>query len=163
MIETFRTLTFAHAINGLVWRAEHSWSMDVGVPMYFGFTVPARKIVALGREYNTDSTSLQVDLYEASWSGGDPTKTINRDLESRNDPPPMQFFHAVTPGALTDRITGFEIATQGSIRIGRQGEVEPFVHDALTSYVLVITNNAAGVKDYSFTVDYRLIQPGEAK
>ena len=161
MTDTTRTATFAHSLQGLVFRGEHSWSMGSATPLYFGFTVPNTEIVALGREYFADTTSLIVDLYEATWSGGNPVKTINRRLKHRNDTPPMQFFEGVTPGALTDRITGFKVTSQGAIRIGRLGEVEPFVHEALTSYVLKINTLVVGPVDFGFSVDYRLIQPGE--
>ncbi|MCY1482357.1 hypothetical protein D9M68_159120 [compost metagenome] len=161
MTRTTRSITFAHSIAGLVWRAEHSWSMDAGAPMYFGFVVPNREMVALGREYNTDGTTLQVDLYQTTFTGGTPVETLNRRLKYRNNPPPLQLLHSVTPAGLTDRITGFKLSTQGAIRIGRLGEVEPFIHEELISYVLAISNNVAGVKDYAFSLDFRLLQPGE--
>lgn len=131
--------------------------------MFFGFVVPGVKMVALARDYYAESNGIQVDLYQASFTGGTEVYTINRDLELRNETPPVQFYWGVAPGVLTDRITGFAQALQGGgSRIGIRGDLQPFVHDALTSYVLAIKNTGNGAAPFSFAVDFRLMFPGEA-
>lgn len=152
---------FFAAVRGLIWRAEHAWSMDAGAPMYFGWVTPEIEMVSLGRDYFTNSKSLKVDLYQATFTGGTPVETLNRRLIFRNDPAPVQLFHTVTPGALTDRITGFNVESTGPIRVDRRGDIQPFAHDPMTSYVLAIENEVAGAEPYSFSLDFRLMFPGE--
>jgi hypothetical protein len=158
-----RDTQFAAAVRGLIWRAEHAWSMDAGAPMYFGWVTPEIEMVSLGRDYFTNSKSLKVDLYQATFTVGTPVETLNRRLILRNDPPPLQIYHTVTPGALTDRITGFNVESTGPVRVDRRGDTQPFVHDPLTSYVLAITNELAGAEPYSFSLDFRLKFPGEGE
>jgi hypothetical protein len=47
------------------------------------------------------------------------------------------------------------------VRVGLRGDLQPFVHDSLTSYVIVITNTGVGSQLFSFAVDFRLMFPGE--
>jgi hypothetical protein len=162
-LETSRTQFFAHALQGITWTVDHEWEMDDTAPMYFGFVCPASDVVALTREYLSDGNNMVVDLYQATFTGGTILAQTNRNLRKRLDTPPVAFRHSVTPGALTDRITGFSITTGGSVSVGKQGDISPFVHVALTSYVLKIGTVQNTSKSYKFTLDYRLIQPDEDK
>lgn len=145
----------AMAKAGIVWRAEHSWSMTAGATFDIGFVTGAREMVALNRDYFTFSTGLKVDLYEASFSGGSAMKTINRRLALSGNTPPLRLFAGVTAGTLGTAITGFEVQSTSSIRVGKTGESEPFYHEAGTSYVLRITNTGTGNQPFSFALDYR--------
>lgn len=158
-----RDTLLASAVRGLIWRAEHTWTMDAGAPMYFGWVVPEIKMVSLGREYITPGKSLKVDLYEASFTGGTNVTTLNRDLGVSGALTPIQAKHSVTPGALTNRITGFNVETLGAVRVGRLGNIEPYMHPPLVSYVLAIENLIAGAEPYSFFFDFRLMFPDEDK
>lgn len=158
-----RDTLFNAAIRGLVWRAEYRWEAAAEAVLYFGFTVPEVDMIALGRDYYVGSNGIKVDLYETAFTGGQAVPTINRDLRLRDDPPSVQFFQGVTPTATDDRITGFEQTMQGGgTRIGLRGDLQPFVHERLKSYVVGVQNtgNATGV--FSFAVDFRLKYPGEA-
>ncbi|MNN38261.1 hypothetical protein D3C81_1522460 [compost metagenome] len=153
--------TLAMAKLGLVWRAAHSWSMAASATFDFGFVVGETEMVALSREYFTFSTGIRVELFEASFTGGTPAKTINRHLKFKDKPAPIQFFAGVTAGALGTAITGFEYESTTSNRVGKSGDQEPFIHDALKSYVLRFTNTGSGTQPFSFAVDFRLKVPGE--
>lgn len=158
-----RDTLFNAAIRGLVWRAEHRWEPAAAAVLYFGFTVPEVAMVALGRDYYVGSDGIKVDLYETAFTGGQAVATINRDLRLRAATPPVQFFQGVTPAATTDRITGFEQTIQGGgSRIGLRGDLQPFVHERLKSYVVGVQNTGNGTGVFSFAVDFRLKYPGEA-
>ena len=161
MMETQRSIVFAHAVQGIIWRAEHGWTMAAGASISFGLAIPDIEIISLNREYYTNSTGIAVSLYEANFSGGTPVHTINRRLKYRENTPPMQIFHGVTHGALTDFISGFDLETPNGIRVGKRGDLEPVIHDALKSYVLLITNTGTTEQPFGLTVDYRLMQPEE--
>lgn len=164
MSETTRDNTIAHILQGLVWRAEHAWPMGTLAPMYFGFITPAAaEMVAMGREYYSDGKSIKVDLYEASFTGGTVIQQLNRRMALRLGTPPIVMRHTVTPGALTTRITGFEVATAGTISVGKNDDHDLLIHDPGKSYVLAIENMIAGTQKYSFALDYRLMIPGEDK
>jgi hypothetical protein len=154
---------FNSSVAGLVWRAEHSWTMSANGTLQFGFVVPEIEMIALAREYFTNSTGIKVDLYEAEFTGGAAVTTIPRRLKYRGRPAPVQFYQGVTPGPLTDRITGFEAVAPSGVRVGFRGDLQPFVHDSLKSYVLVITHTGSGSQPFSFSVDFRLMFPGEDK
>lgn len=160
-METSRAQIFAQALHGITWVVDHEWAMADTTPMYFGFVCPASDVVALAREYLSDGNNLVVDLYQATFTGGTILVQTNRNLRKRLDTPPVAFRHSITPGALTDRITGFRITTSGSVSVGKQGDIAPFVHVALTSYVLKISTVQNTSKSYKFTLDYRLMQPDE--
>lgn len=161
---TVRSSEIAHTLQALVRQVEHDWSMTTLAPMYFGFVVPAdADMVALSREYYSSGKSIKVDLYEASFTGGTPLTQMNRNLRFRASPYPMQFLHSVTPGALTDRIAGFEAEVAGNVSVGRSGEVAIIVHQATKSYVLAIENMVAGAADYRFTMNYRMAIAGEGR
>jgi hypothetical protein len=156
-----RDTIFSASVAGLVWRADHAWSMAAEETKAFGFVVPLTEIVALAREYFTNSTGIKVDLYQAGFTGGEAMTTVPRRLKYRGRPVPVQFYSGVTPGPLTDRITGFQAASTNSVRVGLRGDLQPFVHDSLTSYVIVIKNTGVGSQLFSFAVDFRLMFPGE--
>lgn len=159
-----RDTLFSAAIHGLVWRADHSWTPAAEATMYFGFTAPEPGMVALERDYYAESNGIQVDLYAATWSGGTLAHTINRVLAKRNDPPPVAIYHGVTPGALTERVTGFAQSLQGGgSRIGLRGDLQPFVHEPGQPYVLAIKNTGNSAAPFSFALGYRLKFPGEDK
>lgn len=164
MSDTTRDNTLAHIMQGLVWRAEHAWTMGTLTPMYFGFITPEHaEMVAIGREYYTDGKSLKVDLYEASFSGGTVIQQLNRRMINRLATPPIIMRHTVTPGALTTRVTGFEATTVATISVGKNDDHDLLIHDPGKSYVLAIENMIAGTQKYSFALDYRLMIPGEDK
>lgn len=164
MSQTIRDNSVAHIMQGLIWRAEHAWSMGTLAPMYFGFVTPASaEMAALGREYYSDGKSLKVDLYEASFTGGTIVTQLNRRLIYRQNTPPVIIRHGVTPGALTTRVTGFELTTAATIAVGKNDDHDVLVHDPAKSYVLAIENMVAGTQRYSFALDYRLMIPGEDK
>lgn len=164
MSQTIRDNSVAHIMQGLIWRAEHAWSMGTLAPMHFGFVTPAAaEMAALGREYYSDGKSLKVDLYEASFTGGTIVTQLNRRLIYRQNTPPVIIRHGVTPGALTNRVTGFEVSTAGTISVGRNKDTDMLLHEAEKSYVLAIENMTAGTQKYTFALDYRLMIPGEDK
>lgn len=164
MSETVRDNGLAHILQGLVWRAEHAWSMGIGAPMYFGFVTPeSAEMAAIGREYYSDGKSLKVALYETTFTGGTDVTQLNRRLAYRQSTPPVIIKHSVTPGALVAPVTGFEITTAGNISVGRSEERDTIIHSQAKSYVLAIENMAAGTQKYSFALDYRLMIPGEDK
>lgn len=149
------------ARHGVLWRADHVWSLAAGASMYIGWTVGERDMAALGRDYFTLSTRIVVDLFEASYTGGTNMRTINRRLDMRDQMPPVQFKHSVTPGSLVTSVTGFVAEAAGPQRVGRQGDTEPFYHPAGTSWVLRITNGGNSTSEFSFALDYRTKIPGE--
>lgn len=148
------------AKQGLIWRTDHVWSMAAGASMYIGFAPGAADMIALTRDYFTLSTRLVVDLFEASFTGGTNMHTENRRFAMGNVAP-VQFKHSVTPGALGTAKTGFIAESTGPIRVGRQGDTEPFIHEAGKSYVLRITNGGASSTEFTFTLDFRSKIPGE--
>lgn len=153
--------TFELAKLGRIWRVSHGWTMDVAAPFHFGFTVGESDLIALSREYFTMSTGLKVELFQATWSGGAPAKTINRRLEFKDQAPPIQWYQGVTPGALGEAITGFEVQSSGPNRVGKDGDKEPFIHTAKASYVLRVTNTGSGAQPFTFAADYRTKNPWE--
>ena len=153
--------TFAMSLNGEIWRAEHAWEMGANATLAFGFTVPARKMIALNREYFTFSTGLKVDLYESAFTGGTDVSTLNRDLSKRKLAPPVQFKHTVAGFVTTDRVTGFEVSAVSSIRVDKRGDLAPYVHEAAKSYVLVIQNTGTGNQPFTLAIDFRMAQPFE--
>lgn len=157
-----RDTIFNSSVAGLVWRAEHAWSMAT-TTLAFGFVIPETEVIALNREYFTNSTGIKVDLYESAFTGGTAMPTIPRRLKNRGDEPPVQFYYGVTPVSLADRITGFEAEAPNGVRVGLRGDLQPFVHDSFKSYVLVIENTGAAEQLFSFAIDFRLMFPGEDK
>ena len=152
---------FASVMRGLVWRAEHQWDQGTAQALLFGFVVPETKMVALSRDYFAYSTAINVELFEATFTGGVLVNTINRDLSRRNEAPPVQFYQGVIPDSLTDRITGFYIQAPSGVRVGVRGDLQPFVHEPFKSYVLSIANDGNGVQPFSFALDFRMMFPGE--
>lgn len=153
--------TFALAKYGLIWRVSHAWEMAAAATFHFGFVVGERDMIALSREYFTMSTALKVELFQAAWAAGSPAKTINRRLDFKDLPPPVQWYQGITPGALGTEITGFEIESTSSNRIGKDGDKEPFIHTAMTSYVLRVTHTGSGNQPFTFAADYRIKNPQE--
>lgn len=153
--------TFELAKLGRIWRVSHRWTMGAAATFHFGFVVGERDMIALSREYFTLSTALKVELFQAAWSGGSVAKTINRRLEFKDQAPPIQWYQGVTPGALGESITGFDIESSGPNRVGKDGDKEPFIHTAMTSYVLRVTNTGASEQTFSFAADYRIKNPWE--
>ncbi|HGM4307274.1 TPA: hypothetical protein ACKPFN_003693 [Pseudomonas aeruginosa] len=153
--------TFALAKNGRIWRVSHSWTLGGAEAFHFGFAIGERDMIALSREYFTMSTGLKVELFQATWSGGTQAKTINRRLDLKDSPPPVQWYQGVTPGSLGAAITGFEIESTSSNRVGKDGDKEPFIHTAMTSYVLRVTNTGSGNQPFSFSLDFREKNPSE--
>jgi len=135
--------------------------MAAGATFHFGCVVGEQDMIALSREYFTMSTALKVELFQALWSGGAAAKTINRRLAFKDLPPPVQWFQGVTPGTLGDPITGFEVESTSSNRVGKDGDKEPFIHTALTSYVVRITHTGSGNQPFTFAADYRIKNPWE--
>lgn len=146
---------FRLSLLGKIWLADHDWSLNAGDHLDFGFVVGERDMIALSRSYATLSTSLTVELYQATFTGGSTMHTINRRLASSGDPKPAQFLYGVTPGALGTKVTGFVSEAATNNRVGKDGDKEPFVHTALTSYVLRIINSGASTQTFQFSVEYR--------
>ncbi|MFW5186192.1 hypothetical protein ACOANO_30380 [Pseudomonas aeruginosa] len=153
--------TLALAKHGRIWRVSHSWTLGAAESFHFGFVVGERDMIALSREYFTGSTGLRVELFQASFTGGAQAKTINRRLSFNTANPPVQFMQGVTPGALGSVITGFETSSTASTLVGKDGDKEPFIHTALASYVLRITNTGTGSQPFSFSLDFREKNPSE--
>ncbi|WDY60382.1 hypothetical protein [Pseudomonas sp. PSKL.D1] len=140
---------------GLIWRAEHSWSMAADATLHFGFITSQRDMIALAREYFTFSTGIRVELFAATFTGGSAAKTINRKLALKDSAPPVQFIQGVTPSALGTPITGFELQSTSSNRVQKNGENEALIHPPQTSYVIRVTNTGTGNQLFTFSVDYR--------
>ncbi|WP_442108706.1 hypothetical protein [Pseudomonas sp. NUPR-001] len=153
--------TFELAKRGLIWRVSHAWEMAAAATFHFGFIIGERDMIALSREYFTMSTALKVELFQATWTGGAPAKTINRRLEFKDLTPPVQWYQGVTPGTLGAAITGFEVESTSSNRVGKDGDKEPFIHTAMTSYVLKVTNTGSGNQPFMFAADFRIKNPQE--
>ncbi|WP_442108200.1 hypothetical protein [Pseudomonas sp. NUPR-001] len=146
---------FRLSLLGKIWLADHSWSLTAGAQLDFSFVIGQRDVIALSRNYFTLSTSITVELYEASFTGGIQMHTINRRLASSGDPKPTQFYYGVTPGALGSKITGFVSEATSSNRVGKDGEKEPFVHTAQATYVLRVINSGSGNQPFTLSVEYR--------
>lgn len=153
--------TFELAKHGQIWVVSHAWSMAAGAAFHFGFVVGERDMIALSRNYFTMSTGLKVELFEAAWSVGAEVKTINRRLAFKDNTPPIRWYQGVTPGVLGTAITGFEVESTSSNRIGKDGDKEPFIHTAMTSYVLRVTHTGSGSQPFTFSADYRIKNPQE--
>lgn len=146
---------FALSLLGKIWLADHSWSLAADASLDFGFVIGARDMIALSRNYFTLSTSMTVELYKASFTGGSQMHTVNRRLELSGQAKPIQFYTGVTPDALGSVITGFVSESATSNRVGKDGDKEPFVHAASSSYVLRIKNSGSGTQPFSFSIEYR--------
>lgn len=150
--------------QGLVFRAELGYTgvlASVGVA-YSGVLTGADEVVVLQRAYSSSEATLQVDLFEATFSAGTPARTLNRRFASAQALP-AAISQGVTPGTLGAIITGVTLRASvgtGQASVSVPGDDSRLYLKPATSYVVRYTNLGAGVATIGNSFDFRKVLKG---
>lgn len=144
--------------SGLVFSSDAGFTgITAGSFAYIGITTGALEVLILRRSYNSSESSLVVELFKATFTGGTAARTFNRRLNSA-EPQPCTMLKDVTPGTLGTAITGAKLrAAQsgGSSQLEVDGDERRIYLEANTSYVIRFTNTGSGAADIGASLDYR--------
>lgn len=144
--------------SGLIFKAEIGYSgiAAAGV-VYSGITTGPEELVILQRSYSSSEASLQVDLFEASFSGGSDPRVFNRRFIG-SQVPPATIKQGVTPGTLGTVLTGatYRASTgTGQASVNVPGEDNRLYLKPATSYVVRYTNTGTNSATISNAFDFR--------
>lgn len=129
---------------------------------YMGITVGSRELVVLSRAYSSSESTLTIELFEATFTGGTPARTINRRLNS-NRASPAAFLAGVTPGALGSVLTGVTLragTSGGAAVLQVAGDESKLYLKAGTQYVVRFTNGGSNAANIGASVDIRQVVGG---
>jgi len=149
------------AVMGKVYRAEFSATIATATTgtYYVGLTTPNAPIRVMGRAYSSSESPLTIELFEATFSAGSNTRTLNRDLSIATSPP-AQFVSGVTPGALGTAITGLTLRAPtagGTAQVSINSDDSILTLKRNTSYVVRFTNGGGANAIVSGAIDYRQV------
>lgn len=150
--------------QGLVFRAEIGFTgvlATTGVA-YVGVTTGADEICVLQRAYSSSENTLQVDLFETTFSAGTDPRIFNRRLNSQQAAPAI-IKQGVTPGPLTTIITGVTLragTTVGTAAISLSGDESRLYLKPNTSYVVRFSNLGSGAATIGNAFDFRKVLKG---
>lgn len=144
--------------QGMIFRAEISYAgiAAAGVA-YTGITTGPEEVAILQRTYSSSESTLTVELFEASYTGGADPRLLNRRL-SNASAPPATIKTGVTPGALGSVVTGntYRASTgTGQTSVTVPGDDNHIYLKANTSYVVRYTNGGANAATIGNTLDFR--------
>lgn len=160
------TMTFDEFViaQGLVFRAELGYTgvtASTGVA-YTGILTGADEICVLQRAYSSSENTLQIDLFEATFSAGAAARTLNRRIGS-SQVIPATVMQGVTPGALGTAVTGVTLragTTAGTASIALTGDESRLYLKPNASYVVRYTNLGAGAATIGNSFDFRKVLKG---
>lgn len=150
-----------HIGNGIVYSAEYR---QVGVAaagqMLIGFTTTARPMVALDRGYSSTESSLTVELYEVTFTGGTNVTMYNRN-QVIGGVSPILFKSGVTATLVTPITSRTFIASSstGSATVAISTDASVIILKPSTSYVVRIVNNGATAATMGAGFTYRELLP----
>lgn len=120
-----------------------------------GFLTGARPVEFLDRYYNATVTSVDVALYEVTWSGGGVINSGNRNFEIGGTAS-SSFASAPTATIVGNPVASVQLRAAsgaGNAQIALIAESERYILKKNTRYVLQITNtdNSAGTVTFRYT------------
>jgi hypothetical protein len=149
--------------QGYVFRNEVGFTgLESAGVAYVGVTTGEKDVVVLGRSYSSSESMLTVELFEATYTGGTPARTLNRRLSSTR-PAPASFMAGVTPGTLGSVITGVTLraaTSTGSAALSVSGDESKLYLKAGTQYVVRITNGGSNSANIGAAFDVRQVVGG---
>lgn len=145
--------------QGYVFRNEIGFTgVAAAAVAYMGVTVGAsREAVVLSRAYSSSESTLTIELFEATFTGGTPARVINRRLNNSR-PSPAAFFSGVTPGALGSVLTGVTLragSSGGAAVLQIAGDDSKLYLKAGTQYVVRFTNGGSNAANIGASFDVR--------
>jgi hypothetical protein len=149
--------------QGLIFRAEIGYAGIAAAGFaYTGITTGADELVILQRAYSSSESTLTVELFEATFTGGTDPRFLNRRFTS-TQANPATIKQGVTPGTLTAPITGatYRASTgTGQTSISVPGDDSRLYLKPNTSYVVRYKNEGAGVAAIANAFDFRKVLKG---
>lgn len=131
--------------------------VGAGTAVHIGVLTGSLEVLILQRSYGSSESQLTVELFEATFTGGTPARTFNRRLSS-TEPQPAVVKYGVTPGPLSEAITGVPLraaTSGGSASLQVSGDERRIYLKEATSYIIRLTNNGSGSASISASFDYR--------
>jgi len=144
--------------SGLIFKAEISYTgiAAAGVA-YSGITTGPDELVILQRSYSSSEASVQVELFEASFSSGTDPRVFNRRFAG-SQVSPATIKQGVTPGTLGSPLTGaiYRASTgTGQASVSVSGDDSRLYLKPSTSYVVRYTNTGTNAATISNAFDFR--------
>lgn len=147
--------------SGFVYSAEYSQAgVAAAGQVLIGFTTSSRPMVALDRGYSSTESSVTVELYEVTFTGGTNVRMYNRN-QVIGGASPILFKSGVTAtlGTPITSRTFLAGSSTGSASVGISSEASTVILKPLTSYVLRMANNSASAATLSAGFTYRELSP----
>lgn len=151
---------------GYVFRSEIGFTSvgsGAGAAVYVGVTTgPNSEVVVMGRAYSSSESPITIELFEASYTGGSPARTLNRRFTSTKVAP-ATFAQGVAPGTLGNAITGVTLRAPtagGSAALSVTGDDNALYLKANTNYVVRIINGGNAGASIGASFDYRATTGG---
>lgn len=151
-----KTATEQALADGKLFTIPHTSPSIAAAGAYLvGFLTGSRPVEFLDRYYNATVNSVDVALYELTWSGGTPIPSGNRNFEI-GGAAPSNFSAAPTATVVGNPVATVKLRAAtgtGNSQIALVSESERYILKANTRYVLQITNSdvAAGTVTFRYT------------
>lgn len=154
-----------YAKMGLVYRSEIGAVIAVATTgTYFvGVQASPSRIRVLSRSYSSSESPLTIELFEATFTGGTPVRTLNANQNvGGTSPAPM--FGGVTPGSLTTVITGLTLRAPtagGTAQVSVNADDSVLILKENQPYVIRFTNGGGVNANIGAVINLRAMQPEE--
>lgn len=156
------SMTFEHFLiaQGLLFRAELSYTgVAASGVVYTGILTGADEICVPQRSYSSSEASMQIDLFEATFTAGSDPRVFNRRL-SITQVAPATVKQGVTPGTLGTAISSINLRAATAAGTTPESDDSLFYLKPNTSYVVRYSNFGSATATISNWFDFRKVLKG---
>lgn len=144
-------------LKGEMFSAEYSTTGLASAATYLvGITTGSRQVMILDRSYTSSESSLRVQLYEVTFSGGSDITRFNRNLiVGGTGPLTIKAGVTATLGTPITTATFISTSSANNIQLAIASDAQRFMLKPNTSYVVALTNTGAAAANIGSRFNFR--------